>query len=778
MAERMNLLLAAKEPEIIRKIHEELALSSLNPIKIVDADSLDKVFNYPHKSDIDILLIDVDYTQPDLVNTFQSLQNQFPGLPIVALVDIEDFKTARQTVTQGADGFAIKTELISNILECVILQAVDLTKTRTQLQESTRQIKNLMDNLPGIAYRCKNDENWTMEFISAGCRQLTGYDAEDLQFNKKLSFNDLIHPDDRKKVWTEIQKAIKEERHYRLEYRIRTADNLEKWVWEQGSLVNGNHGILTLEGFITDISDRRQREFNMQSLIEIADVIRKSSVDSDIGNKILAYIAARYGTACSAIAMVSNQSDSIAMEYVQGEWGGLRNKELSIKECTCQETIQKIEPTFMDSQLNPGFICEPLKNNKSRYIAFFPLVTDDKVFGLLMAGRNVQFSRNDIQVFTAIGDLVSSALERHKLIKRLEKQLERVESLHTIDQAITGVFDISVINRVILDEVRKQLGADAADIMHFNPLTNTLDLKGDAGFRSSFSRTIKLTISTSIAGKVLMDRSVFEAPDLSNNPVEFQVREWNDEGFKAYFAYPLIVKGKPIGVMELFFKHCFYPDQEWLKFFESLATQAAVAYDSCHTFSDLQKVKQNLANTYNAALETWSKSLELTNIESHGHIRRVTNQTLQMAKILGISDNELPNVERGALLHDIGKLGILDEILLKKGKLTDSEWHEIEKHPVIAKDLLSGVNLLKDAIEIPFSHHENWDGSGYPQGLKGETIPLAARIFAVVETYDALLSDKPYRKAWAKEKAIDYLIEEKGKKFDPEIVNAYLRILK
>ena len=774
----MNLLLAAKEPEIIRKIHEELALSSLNPIKIVDADSLDKVFNYPHKSDINILLIDVDYAQPDLVNTFQSLQNQFPGLPIVALVDIEDFKTARQAVTQGAHGFAIKTELISNILECVILQAVDLTKTRTQLQENTRQIKNLMDNLPGIAYRCKNDKNWTMEFISAGCRQLTGYDAEDLQFNKKLSFNDLIHLDDRKKVWTEIQKAIKEERHYRLEYRIRTADNLEKWVWEQGSLVNGKHGILTLEGFITDISDRRQREFNMQSLIEIGDVIRKSSDDSDMGNKILAYIAARYGTACSAIAMVSNQSDSIAMEYVQGEWGGLRNKELSIKGCNCQETIQKNKPIFMDSQLNSGFICEPLKNNKSRYIAFFSLVTDEKVFGLLMAGRDIQFSGNDIQVFTAIGDLVSSALERYKLIKRLEKQLKRVESLHTIDQAITGVFDISVINRVILEEVRKQLEADAADIMHFNPLTNTLDLKGDAGFRSSFIRTTKLPISTSIAGKVLMDRSVFEVPDLSNNPVEFQIREWNDEGFKAYFAYPLIVKGKPIGVMELFFKHCFYPDQEWLKFFESLATQAAVAYDSYHTFSDLQKVKQNLANTYNAALETWSKSLELTNIESHGHIQRVTHQTLRMARILGISDNELPNVERGALLHDIGKLGILDEILLKKGKLTDSEWHEIEKHPVIAKDLLSGVNLLKDAIEIPFSHHENWDGSGYPQGLKGETIPLAARIFAVVETYDALLSDKPYRKAWVKEKAIDYLIEEKGKKFDPEIVNAFLRILK
>ena len=778
MAERMNLLLAVKEPEILRKIHEELAQTSLNLNKIIDADNLDKVVNCLKKSDIDVLLLDVEYALPDLAKTFQTIKDHFPSLPIVALVDIKDFETARQAVTQGVHGFAIKTELISSILECVILQTVDRMKTRTQLQESVRQMKNLMDNLPGIAYRCKNDKNWTMEFISAGCRQLTGYEAEDLQLNKKISFNDLIHPDDRQRVWDETQKAIKEGQHYRLEYRIRTFDDQEKWVWEQGSLVNGSHGIKTLEGFIADISDRRQREFNLQSLIEIGDVVRESLAHSDMGDKILEKIAALYGTAGSAIAMISNHSDFIAMEYVQGEWEDLKNQELPIKGCKCQNAINNYEPTIVDSQIDSDDVCKLLQNEKSRFLVFIPLITEEKTNGLLMIGRNIQFSTNDIQVFAAFGDMISSALERHNLIQRLEKQLEKVESLHTIDQAIAGVFDITVINRVILGEVRKRLGVDAANILHLNHLTNTLDLYGDVGFRSSFIRTVKVPISTSIAGKVLMDRSVFEAPDLSSNIVEFIVRDWIDEGFKAYFAHPLIVKGKPIGVMELFFRHTFYPDQEWLKFFESLATQAALAYDLYHTFSDLQKVKQNLANNYNATLETWSKSMELTNIESRGHIQRVTNQTLKLAKELGINENELPNIERGALLHDIGKLGILDEILLKKEKLTDSEWHEIEKHPVIAKDLLSGVNLLKDAIDIPFSHHENWDGSGYPQGLKGEAIPLAARIFAVVETYDALLSDKPYRKAWTKDKAIDYLKEKKGKKFDPKIIDTFLSTLK
>jgi HD-GYP domain-containing protein (c-di-GMP phosphodiesterase class II) len=138
----------------------------------------------------------------------------------------------------------------------------------------------------------------------------------------------------------------------------------------------------------------------------------------------------------------------------------------------------------------------------------------------------------------------------------------------------------------------------------------------------------------------------------------------------------------------------------------------------------------------------------------------------------------MPDIERGAILHDIGKIGIMDNILQKKGTLTEAEWAEIKRHPQIARDLLSNVKMLENAMDIPYCHHENWDGSGYPRGLKGEEIPLPARIFAVVETFDALTSPKPYRQAWSKNEAIKYLKEERGKKFDPEIVDRFLKILK
>jgi HD-GYP domain-containing protein (c-di-GMP phosphodiesterase class II) len=151
---------------------------------------------------------------------------------------------------------------------------------------------------------------------------------------------------------------------------------------------------------------------------------------------------------------------------------------------------------------------------------------------------------------------------------------------------------------------------------------------------------------------------------------------------------------------------------------------------------------------------------------------------LEIAKIMGIEEDQLPNIERGALLHDIGKLAIMDGILQKKGTLTEDEWKEIKRHPEISREMLSNVTLLEDAVDIPYSHHENWDGSGYPQGLKGENIPLAARIFAVVETYDAMISPRPYRAALTKQEAIQYLIDQKGKKFDPRVVDLFLETIK
>ncbi len=189
-----------------------------------------------------------------------------------------------------------------------------------------------------------------------------------------------------------------------------------------------------------------------------------------------------------------------------------------------------------------------------------------------------------------------------------------------------------------------------------------------------------------------------------------------------------------------------------------------------------ERIMQNLRETYDLTLTGWSKALEYRDQETEGHSARVTEMAVRLAKSLGVSGSDLEDFHRGALLHDIGKMAIPDEILLKKGELTDDEWTVVKKHPLRAKSLLENIPYLKHALTIPYSHHERWDGSGYPNGLVGEKIPFAARIFAVVDVWDALTSDRPYRKAWSEEKTIAYLQEQSGQLFDPHIVAEFLKL--
>jgi putative nucleotidyltransferase with HDIG domain/PAS domain S-box-containing protein len=184
-----------------------------------------------------------------------------------------------------------------------------------------------------------------------------------------------------------------------------------------------------------------------------------------------------------------------------------------------------------------------------------------------------------------------------------------------------------------------------------------------------------------------------------------------------------------------------------------------------------------LADAYDVTLEGWAKALELRDKETEGHSRRVTETTLAVARTMGLEEDDLIQIRRGALLHDIGKMGIPDQILRKAGELTNEERSIVLKHPEIAYDLLKGIPFLEQALEIPYCHHEKWDGTGYPRGLKERSIPLSARIFAIVDVWDALTSDRPYRAACTREDAIQYLVGQAGKHFDPRVVNIFLYLV-
>ena len=223
----------------------------------------------------------------------------------------------------------------------------------------------------------------------------------------------------------------------------------------------------------------------------------------------------------------------------------------------------------------------------------------------------------------------------------------------------------------------------------------------------------------------------------------------------------------------------------WISSITTLAMLLAIAVVLLRQFYRLQlktlKAEQDISaklrQAYDSTLEGWAKALELRDHETEGHCRRVTELSLEIAKAMGLNDEELVNVYRGALLHDIGKMGIPDSVLLKPDKLTEAEWKVMKQHPVYGRDMLEPINYLNRSIDIPYHHHEKWNGGGYPTGLKGEQIPLIARIFTVVDVWDALTSDRPYRKAWSGQEALSYLEQRADIDFDPEVVKSFKMVL-
>ena len=183
-----------------------------------------------------------------------------------------------------------------------------------------------------------------------------------------------------------------------------------------------------------------------------------------------------------------------------------------------------------------------------------------------------------------------------------------------------------------------------------------------------------------------------------------------------------------------------------------------------------------LAKAHEETLRGWSRAMDFRDKETAEHTQRVTQMTVEIASKMELSQTEILHIRQGALLHDIGKMAVPDNILLKPNKLTDEEWTIMRKHPEFAYEMLWPIEFLRPALDIPYCHHEKWDGTGYPRGLKGEEIPLAARIFAIVDVWDALRCDRPYRKGWSGERVCEYIKEQSGKHFDPEIVEIFLEL--
>jgi response regulator RpfG family c-di-GMP phosphodiesterase/PAS domain-containing protein/putative methionine-R-sulfoxide reductase with GAF domain len=367
--------------------------------------------------------------------------------------------------------------------------------------------------------------------------------------------------------------------------------------------------------------------------------------------------------------------------------------------------------------------------------------------------------------------------ERQKAEQQIQSHLQRLAALRTIDMAITASLDLRVTLDVLLDQVTSHLQVDAAGILLLNKHTQMLEYAGGRGFWGGGLAPYRPHLSEDYTGQAILERRIIAIQDLDTVGDFRRARLLRGEDFKSYFVAPLVAKGQVKGVLEVFTRKPISPDPEWYNFLETLAGQTAIAIDNASLFENLQRSNIELAMAYDATIEGWSRALDMRDHETEGHTERVTEMTLRLAEVMGLKPESMVHIRRGALLHDIGKMGISDSILLKTGPLDEEKWGIMRMHPVYAYELLSPITYLKPALDIPYCHHEKWDGTGYPRGVKGEQIPLAARIFAVVDVYDALRSDRPYRAAWPEDKVRQYIQDQSGKHFDPQVVELFMDFL-
>ena len=410
-----------------------------------------------------------------------------------------------------------------------------------------------------------------------------------------------------------------------------------------------------------------------------------------------------------------------------------------------------------------------------------PLIKGTHVLGALMIMDSEdpqRFNLQDLKMASLFGGHAALAIDNAQLYEKAQLHLRHEKALREIDIAISSNMDLSATLQVVLYQTRARLHVDACAILLLDPHTQTLEYSSSQGFQTEIIKTSRLHLGTGRAGYAMQEKRIFGRAEIES-PAEIpdRVQLITEEKFAAYFIAPLMAKDQLLGALEIYHRTPLIMKTEWLKFLETLAGQTAIAIDNANLFADLQRSHVDLTQAYDTTLEGWSAALDLRDKETEGHTERVTEMTLRLAERMGVSSQELIQIRRGALLHDIGKMGVPDRILLKPDTLTDDEWFIMHMHPTYAFQMLNPIAYLGPALDIPYCHHEKWDGTGYPRGLKGEEIPLAARIFSIVDVYDALTSNRPYRAAWPKDKALHHIEELTGSHFDPQVVAAFLKMM-
>ncbi|RME05850.1 MAG: GAF domain-containing protein, partial [Anaerolineae bacterium] len=528
-------------------------------------------------------------------------------------------------------------------------------------------------------------------------------------------------------------------------------------------------------------TETRRRLREMEAVHRLSTALRQAQTEAEMASLLLDEVGQALDLSAGAVLFLEPQSRDL-VPIVERGWfarlprrlpygSGLAGRALLTQELQVSRDLHADRQVYAPAR--------PLIPQGWGGVAVPILATGERI-GVLEVGVPPQRSLSDeaLRLLRTLAEIAGNAIYRARLYAQTERRLQHLQALREVDHAIAASLEIGLPLVTLLNQLATHIGVPASAVLAVDGTLRQLYLEAQHNLPEDFDPLDPRRCAL-LLDEVIVSQRTLKIERREQIPAFYPGAEGYllPPGCRAYQAYPLVAKGETHGVLELYLTDETPLDEDAQAFVAATADQAALAIDNARLFQGLQRANIELERAYDSTLEGWARMLELRDRETEGHSQRVVEMTLRLARRLGVPDEEMVHIRRGALLHDIGKIGIPDSILNKAGPLSEEEWRIMRQHPLYAYEMLKSVLFLHPALDIPYAHHERWDGSGYPRGLKGEQIPLAARIFAVVDVFDALTHERPYRPAWTVAQTLEYLRQEAGKTLDPQVVEAFLTIV-
>jgi PAS domain S-box-containing protein len=703
-------------------------------------------------------------------------------IPIIYLSAYAEDTLLRQAQNTDPYGYLVKP-VQDRELRAAVEVAFHKHALNRKLKESESRFRQVVESARE-AFWLRNKESGEMIYISPAYEAVFGQAVEEGYANPR-AFLEVVHPEDKARVTQAYERLNTENILFQEEFRILLADGTSRWVSAHSAAVLDENGsVYRYAGAVEVITRRKMAESGRETLLHISRLFMQNQPLEDIYQQLCETLTQKFDFPISSVQLVNLAEGRMEFAGVVGL--PLNNRKdlplhQSIADIIAKNGKPLVEANFSlraDSQANalPGL-------NLQSLIAV-PFSLHNQVRGMITLADTHQRSGLDeiLSTLQIVANHLSQELARRQAEEALQHayaetqmQYRRLSLLHEIDAIITrGDENTGKMIRSILDNIQSVLDIPYVVLWTQAREDRLLEIAAVSGIplhqaenekQPGWDEIYALSVFNSCQ-PVFISRSSAGA-DQGETPYDITPAQ------DVFAMLPLVAKNQTKGVLGLFYTQPSEIGEKERTFLQALATQVAIAIDNAQMHSRVILSDLQVTAAYEATLQSWAQTLELRDKETNGHSERVVGLTIRLAQEMGISGEALTHLRRGALLHDIGKLVIPDNVLKKPGKLDDAEWKIMRQHPVYAYQMLAGIPYLEPALDLPLHHHEWWDGSGYPDGLKGEDIPLGARLFSVIDVWDALLEDRPYRPKFTPEQAREILVGQSGKQFDPRIVEIF-----